>query len=50
MKIDRYQGWTHRNGTGAINDHQKNECVIRFNGVPREKAEFVVKCLFESIE
>jgi hypothetical protein len=38
-KIDRYQGgWINRNN-GAINDHQENECVVKFNHIPKDKKD-----------
>ena len=37
-KIDRYQGWIHNNN-GAINDHQKNECIIEFKNIPKNKKD-----------
>ena len=37
-KIDRYQGWIN-DRRGAVNDHQKNECVIQFNNIPKTKKD-----------
>lgn len=37
-KIDRYQGWINCSN-GAINDHQKNECVVKFNHIPKDKKD-----------
>lgn len=37
-KIDRYQGWIN-NHHGAINDHQKNECIIEFKNIPKDKKD-----------
>ena len=38
-KIDRYQGWINRSNYGAVNDHQKNECIIEFKRIPKEKKD-----------
>lgn len=37
-KIDRYQGWIH-GSHGAVNDHQKNECIIEFKKIPKDKKD-----------
>ena len=39
MKIDRYQGWINGSNYGAVNDHQKNECIIEFKNIPKEKKD-----------
>ena len=38
-KIDRYQGWINGNNYGAVNDHQKNECIIEFKHIPKDKKD-----------
>ena len=36
-KIDKYQGWINRSNYGVVNDHQENECVVKFNHIPKDK-------------
>ena len=38
-KIDRYQGWINDNNYGAVNDHQKNKCIIEFMNIPKTKKD-----------
>lgn len=40
-KIDRYQGWINnsKKGNGEINDHQINECVVKFHNIPKDKKD-----------
>ena len=38
IKIDRYQGWINCHH-GAVTDHQKNECIIEFRNIPKDKKD-----------